>query len=109
MYVPGSSRPTDTTSEELSITTRSPARPARTKARVALRRRQTAHHSTDHRLRIQRPLDGGRRRAQGMWSGPGPGQWAGVAGAQTTETTWPAEQSEARAASAWQPRRRETT
>eukprot|EP00969_Alexandrium_andersonii_P337011 14895928-Alexandrium_andersonii.AAC.1 len=47
-------------------------------------------HSTDHRPRTQRPLDGGRRRAQGMWSGLGPGQWAGVVGAHTTETAWPA-------------------
>eukprot|EP00969_Alexandrium_andersonii_P136646 6045274-Alexandrium_andersonii.AAC.1 len=77
MYVQGSSRSTDTTSEELPVATRSPERPARTKARVALWRRQTVRHSTDQRPRTQRPLDGGRRRAQGMWSGPGPGQWAG--------------------------------
>eukprot|EP00969_Alexandrium_andersonii_P227499 10047057-Alexandrium_andersonii.AAC.1 len=53
------------------------------------------HHSVDQRPRTHRPVAGGRRRAHGMWSRPGPGQCARAAGAHATETVWPAEQSEA--------------
>eukprot|EP00969_Alexandrium_andersonii_P066602 2936273-Alexandrium_andersonii.AAC.1 len=74
MHVQDSSRSVGAISEELSATTRSPARPARLKVRVALWRRQIAHHSADQRTRTHRPLAGGHRRAQGMWSEPGPGQ-----------------------------------
>eukprot|EP00969_Alexandrium_andersonii_P311341 13757466-Alexandrium_andersonii.AAC.1 len=49
MYAKTSSRPVGAISEELSATTRSPARPARLTARVALRRRRMVHHATDQR------------------------------------------------------------
>eukprot|EP00969_Alexandrium_andersonii_P226312 9993806-Alexandrium_andersonii.AAC.1 len=74
MHVQDSSRSVGAISEGLSATTRSPARPALLSTRVARRRRQIVHHSMAQRPRTQRPAGGGRRRAHGMWSKPGPGQ-----------------------------------
>eukprot|EP00969_Alexandrium_andersonii_P222265 9816788-Alexandrium_andersonii.AAC.1 len=78
MYVHGSPRSIGATSDELSVTTWSPARPAWAKVRVARWQRHAVHHSVDHHPRTQRPAAGGRRLAQGAQSGPGPGQCAGA-------------------------------